>query len=71
MVLQEYLTGLILRSARKYIRNIEANLNLSLWGGDVVLNNLDLDLEGRRALCGSALHSCLRSASSQTICNSG
>ncbi len=45
MVLQRYITSLILHYAKKYIRNIEANLNLSLWGGDVVLNNLDLRLD--------------------------
>ena len=47
MVLQRYLTQLILSYARKYIRNIEANLNISLWGGDVVLNNLDIRLDGK------------------------
>src|SRR5690349_9130033 len=47
MVLQKYLTQLILSYARRYIRNIEANLNISLWGGDVVLNNLDLRLDGQ------------------------
>ncbi len=47
MVLQRYLTRLVLAYARRYIRNIEANLSLSLWGGDVVLNNLDLRLDGQ------------------------
>lgn len=47
MVLQRYLAALILSYARKYLRNIEANLNLSLWGGDVVLNNLDIRLDGQ------------------------
>jgi hypothetical protein len=50
MVLQAYLTNLILTYARKYIRNIQANLNISLWGGDVVLNNLDLRLDGQRRM---------------------
>ena len=45
MVLQSYLSGLILHYARLYIKNIEADLNLSLWGGDVVLNNLELRLD--------------------------
>ena len=62
-MLQRRLSGLILTYARTYIRNVEANLNLSLWGlravaqvslkpacclsgGDVVLNNLDLRLDG-------------------------
>lgn len=48
MVLQKYLTQIILSYARRYIRNIEANLNISLWGGDVVLNNLDLRLDGHK-----------------------
>ena len=47
MVLQNYLTALILSYARKYLRNIEANLNLSLWGGDVVLNDIDIRLDGQ------------------------
>jgi hypothetical protein len=31
-MLQRILTNLILQYARTYIRNIEADLNLSLWG---------------------------------------
>jgi hypothetical protein len=54
MVLQRYLTQLILSYARKYIRNIEANLNISLWGGDVVLNNLDIRLDGQCARLGES-----------------
>jgi hypothetical protein len=41
---QSYLSQLILKYAHKYISNIEANLNLALWG-DIVLNNLDIRLD--------------------------
>ncbi len=34
---QGYLSSLILKYANKYISNIEANLNLSLWGSQRVL----------------------------------
>ncbi len=44
-MLQRYLSQLVLKYAKKYIKNIQANLNLSLWGGDVVLNNLELCLD--------------------------
>ena len=46
MVLQSYLSALILKYAKLYIKNIEANLRLTLWGGDVVLNNVELRLDG-------------------------
>jgi hypothetical protein len=45
-MLQAYLSQLILKYAKLYIQNIEADLQLSLWGGDVVLNNLELRLSG-------------------------
>lgn len=39
------LSQVVLNLARKYISNLQAGLNLSLWGGDVVLNNLQLQLD--------------------------
>ena len=45
MVLQRYISHLILTYAAKYIRNIETHLNLGLWGGDISLNNLEARLD--------------------------
>ena len=45
MVLQRYISHLILTYAAKYIRNIETHLNLGLWGGDITLNNLEARLD--------------------------
>ena len=42
---QQTVTGLILRQFREYISNIEADFQLGLWGGDVVLNDLELKLD--------------------------
>ena len=42
---QQTVTRLVLGYFRQYIDNIEADFQLSLWGGDVVLNDLDLRLE--------------------------
>lgn len=42
---QQVLTSLILRYFRQYIENIEADIQLGLWGGDVILNDLDLKLD--------------------------
>ena len=47
MVLQRYISQLILTYAQRYIKNIEASLNLSLWGGDMVFNNLEVRLDGQ------------------------
>ena len=41
-VMQAALSQIIIRLARKYVKNIESNLKLSLWAGDVVLNDLEL-----------------------------
>lgn len=42
-MLQQYVTSLILKYASKYVKNIQTNV--SLWGGDLVFNNLDLRLD--------------------------
>eukprot|EP01083_Nonionella_stella_P243398 848157_1 len=44
-MLQSAFSQIILKCAKQYIKGIEADLKLSLWGGDVVLNNLDLRLD--------------------------
>eukprot|EP01083_Nonionella_stella_P089908 251096_1 len=43
-VYQQTVTHLILRYLRQYISNVEADLQISLYGGDVILNDLDLRL---------------------------
>ncbi len=43
---EKYLTPLLMSYVDKYIKNIRPDdLNLSLWGGDVVLKNLELRLD--------------------------
>lgn len=51
MVLQRYLTDLILTYARKYIRNIQANINLSLWGNNTAYTLLHLHLHAALLCC--------------------
>ncbi|ETO35581.1 hypothetical protein RFI_01482, partial [Reticulomyxa filosa] len=41
---QKTLTGLLLQYFDKYLKGIEADLRLSLWGGDVILENVELRL---------------------------
>ena len=43
MVLQRYISQLLLSYAQRYISNLEASVNL--WGGDMVFNNLDVRLD--------------------------
>ena len=46
MVLESLIEPLILNSAKKYIANLDISaLRLSIFGGDVVLQNLELKLE--------------------------
>ena len=43
---EHYLTAIILRFANKYIKNVNTSeLKLSLWGGAVTLNNIDLQVD--------------------------
>ena len=43
---ERFLTDIILKFAKKYIKNINASeLKLSLWGGAVTLNNIDLRVD--------------------------
>ena len=45
-MLETYITPLLMSYLDKYVRNIHpSDLKLSFWGGDVVLNNLELRLE--------------------------
>jgi vacuolar protein sorting-associated protein 13B len=43
--MQSVLSQAVLNLAHKYIANIEAGLSLGMWGGDVILNNLQLRLD--------------------------
>jgi hypothetical protein len=45
-MLEAYITPLLMGYVEKYIKNIRpSDLNLSLWGGDVVLKNLEMKLD--------------------------
>ena len=45
-MLEAYITPILMSYVEKYIKNITpADLNLSLWGGDVVLKNLEMKLD--------------------------
>ena len=45
-MLEGYITPLFMGYVDKYIKNLKPeDLSLSLWGGDVVLQNLELNLD--------------------------
>ena len=45
-MLESYITPLLMGYVNKYIKNLKpSDLSLSVWGGDVVLQNLELNLE--------------------------
>src|SRR4051812_634992 len=56
MVLQRYLTRLLLAYARRYIRGLAGELQLSFWQGDVVLHDLDLRLDVLHRVLGLPRH---------------
>lgn len=45
-MLESYVTPLLMSYVNRYIKNLKpSDLQLSLWGGDVVLSKLDLKLD--------------------------
>ena len=45
-MLESYIAPLFMRYVDKYIQNLKpSDLTLSIWGGDVVLQNLELNLD--------------------------
>ena len=45
-MLESYITPILMSYVDKYIKNLKpSDLNLSLWGGDVSLTNLELNLD--------------------------
>lgn len=45
-MLESYVTPLLMSYVNRYIKNLKpSDLQLSLWGGDVVLSKLDLRLD--------------------------
>ena len=45
-MLEGYITPLFMSYVDKYIKNLKPeDLSLSIWGGDVVLQNLELNLD--------------------------
>lgn len=46
IMLESYITPLLMSYVDKYIKNLKpSDLSLSLWGGDVILYNLELRLD--------------------------
>lgn len=43
--LESYITPLLMGYLDKYVKLRQEDFQLSLWGGDAVLNNLDLRLD--------------------------
>ena len=51
-MLESYVTPLLMSYVNKYIKNLKpSDLQLSLWGGDVVLCKLDLKLDVLEQVC--------------------
>ena len=45
-MLESYIAPLFMRYVDKYVRNLKpSDLTLSIWGGDLVLQNLELNLD--------------------------
>lgn len=45
-MLEKYITPLLMSYVDKYIKNLSpSDLGVSLWGGDVLLKNLELKLD--------------------------
>lgn len=58
-MLESYVTPLLMSYVNRYIKNLKpSDLQLSLWGGDVVLSKLDLKLDVleqvRECVCANA-----------------
>ena len=59
-MLESYITPLLMSYVDKYIKNLKpSDLSLSLWGGDVVLYNLELRLDVLEKVRGILNH-CLK-----------
>ena len=59
-MLESYITPLLMSYVDKYIKNLKpSDLSLSLWGGDVVLYNLELRLDVLEKVRG-ILNQCLK-----------
>lgn len=69
-MLESYITPLLMSYVDKYIKNLKpSDLSLSLWGGDVVLYNLELRLDVLEKVRG-ILNQCLKILEKRMIfCN--
>ena len=55
-MLESYIAPLFMGYVDKYIKNLKpSDLSLSLWGGDVVLQNLELNLDVIQQVSSSGL----------------
>jgi len=51
-MLESYVTPILLSYVNRYIKNLKpSDLQLSLWGGDVVLSKLELKLDVLEQVC--------------------
>ena len=69
-MLESYITPLLMSYVDKYIKNLKpSDLSLSLWGGDVVLYNLELRLDVLEKVRG-IFNQCLKILEKRmTFCN--
>lgn len=51
-MLESYVTPILMSYVNRYIKNLKpSDLQLSLWGGDVVLSKLELKLDVLEQVC--------------------
>lgn len=55
-MLESYVTPILMSYVNRYIKNLKpSDLQLSLWGGDVVLSKLELKLDVLEQVSGAAV----------------
>lgn len=55
-MLESYVTPILMSYVNRYIKNLKpSDLQLSLWGGDVVLSKLELKLDVLEQVCHTAV----------------
>lgn len=55
-MLESYVTPILMSYVNRYIKNLKpSDLQLSLWGGDVVLSKLELKLDVLEQVCRTAV----------------
>lgn len=55
-MLESYVTPILMSYVNRYIKNLKpSDLQLSLWGGDVILSKLELKLDVLEQVCSVSL----------------